>query len=62
MEVSKVLCHGVEMCWNTTEAFQHGSPVTEDLGIIPTREAFENGTPGGLSKNVDKEGIYFRNT
>ena len=28
-----------------TEAFQHGSPVMEDLSIVPTQEAFENGRP-----------------
>ena len=45
MEVSEVFHHEVELCWNTTKAFQHGSPVTEYLGIIPTPEAFENGRP-----------------
>ena len=45
MEVSEVFHHRLELCWNTTKEFQHGSPVTEDLGIIPTQEAFQNGRP-----------------
>ena len=46
MELSEALRHSMEVLWKYTEAFYHESPVTECLGIIPSREAFENGRSG----------------
>ena len=52
MELSEALHHGMEVLWKYTEAFHHESPMTECLGIIPSREAFENGRPGGGGSEV----------
>ena len=42
------------MSCNTTEAFQHGSPVTEDFGIVPTWEAFENARPVMFGLSIER--------
>ena len=32
--------NGLETCWNTTGANEHGLPVSEDLGFFPLQGAF----------------------